>query len=166
MRETDLWRQLKIAKAQIYGWLLPRTRYDGMLPDAYDEDDIASDLHLQPRTVSLVLYWMHEDGTISPYSRTSPLGYKHGSERGHQLAGADRRPSVREEWQRSDLRKQLRVEIAAGLHACATCKSEEDLAIDHRVPIARGGTNQPKNLQILCRSCNSRKGTKVATTHV
>ena len=32
--------------------------------------------------------------------------------------------------------------------------------IDHRLPLARGGTNQANNLVLSCRSCNSRKGTK------
>ncbi|MFI6117466.1 HNH endonuclease [Kitasatospora sp. NPDC051164] len=32
-----------------------------------------------------------------------------------------------------------------------------DLTADHRVPLARGGTSEPENVCVLCRSCNSRK---------
>lgn len=32
-----------------------------------------------------------------------------------------------------------------------------DLTGDHITPLARGGTNDPANIQILCRPCNSRK---------
>ena len=32
-----------------------------------------------------------------------------------------------------------------------------NLTVDHIVPKARGGTNDPENLRVLCRPCNSRK---------
>ena len=32
--------------------------------------------------------------------------------------------------------------------------------IDHRTPLARGGSNDRRNLHLLCRTCNLRKGTK------
>ncbi|EST24375.1 HNH endonuclease signature motif containing protein [Streptomyces roseochromogenus] len=37
-----------------------------------------------------------------------------------------------------------------------------DLTADHRVPKAHGGTDDPTNIQILCRSCNSRKHNRTA----
>lgn len=45
-------------------------------------------------------------------------------------------------------------------HLCAQCGSTFELQIDHIRPIARGGSNDLNNLQLLCRSCNSRKGAK------
>lgn len=45
-------------------------------------------------------------------------------------------------------------------YECVTCKARKDLSIDHIIPVARGGTNDLDNLQTMCRSCNSRKGTK------
>ncbi len=32
------------------------------------------------------------------------------------------------------------------------------MTMDHLVPISRGGTNDPRNLQVLCRRCNGSKG--------
>ena len=38
------------------------------------------------------------------------------------------------------------------------------LAIDHIVPLANGGINDPTNLQILCQKCNSTKGARSSHT--
>lgn len=45
---------------------------------------------------------------------------------------------------------------------CAHCgKSLKDgYHVDHIEPIARGGSNAPENLQLLCPTCNKRKGAK------
>lgn len=32
-----------------------------------------------------------------------------------------------------------------------------DLTGDHRIPKSRGGTDDPDNIDVLCRACNSRK---------
>jgi 5-methylcytosine-specific restriction endonuclease McrA len=42
---------------------------------------------------------------------------------------------------------------------CVYCESDisETYEVDHRMPIAKGGTNDPSNLQMLCRPCNRRK---------
>lgn len=44
---------------------------------------------------------------------------------------------------------------------CQVCKTRENLTVDHRFPEALGGTLDEENLQTLCRSCNSRKGTRI-----
>lgn len=44
---------------------------------------------------------------------------------------------------------------------CVACRSEGvPLALDHVVPVARGGSNHPLNFVWLCVPCNSSKGTK------
>ena len=43
---------------------------------------------------------------------------------------------------------------------CAHCSSDEDLDVDHIVPLSRGGHNGLKNRQVLCSRCNSKKGNR------
>ena len=43
---------------------------------------------------------------------------------------------------------------------CACCGEEKSLTVDHIIPVSRGGRNSIENIQPLCRSCNSSKGTK------
>lgn len=33
--------------------------------------------------------------------------------------------------------------------------------LDHKIPLARGGTHDPSNVRCLCRQCNTRKGSKL-----
>ncbi len=47
---------------------------------------------------------------------------------------------------------------------CAGCREEIsifELEVDHIIPFAYGGGNEPANLQLLCRSCNATKGSTV-----
>lgn len=43
---------------------------------------------------------------------------------------------------------------------CKICGTIENMTIDHIVPVVKGGQNVISNLQLLCRSCNSRKGAR------
>lgn len=43
---------------------------------------------------------------------------------------------------------------------CIYCGSDEDLTIDHLIPLSRGGAHRQENLAVACGSCNSRKHTK------
>jgi 5-methylcytosine-specific restriction endonuclease McrA len=50
-----------------------------------------------------------------------------------------------------------RVEMYGGL--CRYCGRDYE-SIDHRIPLARGGSHWPANLVPTCKSCNSRKNAK------
>ncbi len=45
-------------------------------------------------------------------------------------------------------------------YECKQCKTQNDLTIDHILPISKGGSDQLENLRFLCRTCNSKKGDK------
>lgn len=44
---------------------------------------------------------------------------------------------------------------------CVFCGNKENLTIDHIIPVSKGGSDDEDNLQILCKSCNSKKGAKI-----
>jgi 5-methylcytosine-specific restriction endonuclease McrA len=44
---------------------------------------------------------------------------------------------------------------------CVRCGSRDRLEFDHVIPLALGGSNTARNLQILCEACNRTKGASV-----
>lgn len=74
-------------------------------------------------------------------------------------------------------RRRARRASAAGTHTpeqakarfdyygnkCVYCGSGENLQIEHRIPLARGGSDWPANLAPACKSCNCSKHTKTET---
>jgi hypothetical protein len=44
---------------------------------------------------------------------------------------------------------------------CVRCGANQDLHFDHVIPIARGGSDDPENLQLLCRTCNLAKSDRI-----
>ncbi len=55
---------------------------------------------------------------------------------------------------RYDLRRQLYQRH----RSCERCHARGSLSIDHIIPFYRGGRTLPANLQVLCRRCNTEKG--------
>jgi len=45
---------------------------------------------------------------------------------------------------------------------CAVCAVgiKDNYHLDHITPLARGGKHEPRNLQLLCPTCNVRKSAK------
>ncbi|HXI12469.1 MAG TPA: HNH endonuclease [Thermoanaerobaculia bacterium] len=44
---------------------------------------------------------------------------------------------------------------------CVQCKSREKLEYDHIIPVAKGGSNTERNIQLLCEPCNRTKATRI-----
>lgn len=67
--------------------------------------------------------------------------------------------------------QKLRVDILTrDNYTCQMCgvgrKDGAILEIDHIHPVSRGGTNDPKNLQVLCRECNGGKSNRIVLGQV
>jgi 5-methylcytosine-specific restriction endonuclease McrA len=45
---------------------------------------------------------------------------------------------------------------------CVKCGSNQRLEFDHVIPVALGGANTARNLQLLCETCNRTKGAAIA----
>ncbi len=44
--------------------------------------------------------------------------------------------------------------LRAAKAQCENCRTSDNLTLNHKTPIAMGGTNEWQNLQILCRGCH------------
>ncbi len=56
--------------------------------------------------------------------------------------------------------EDLRQILERQKHRCVYCKvtlTRRTKSLDHILPVSKGGTNWPDNLQFTCRSCNCRK---------
>lgn len=69
----------------------------------------------------------------------------------------------------TDLKQSIRLPINSSLrkliferdlYRCINCGTHKSLSVDHIVPVSKGGGNEIKNLQTLCTTCNSSKGSK------
>jgi hypothetical protein len=45
---------------------------------------------------------------------------------------------------------------------CVKCGSQERLEYDHIIPLAKGGSNTERNIQLLCETCNRAKGSSIS----
>lgn len=75
----------------------------------------------------------------------------------HAAAFEANRSPRRKEYN-AEVYRSVRRRLLSGAYPCNECGTWNDLTVDHLVPISRGGTNNPSNLQVLCRRCNARKG--------
>jgi hypothetical protein len=45
--------------------------------------------------------------------------------------------------------------------SCVECGSRARLEFDHIIPVARGGSNTVRNIELRCEPCNRRKGARI-----
>lgn len=87
--------------------------------------------------------------------------YRDGRCREHQL---------RKPWQNTSARNQSRPAnwpsiraqvLARDRFTCQMCGGRSDLEVDHIIPVARGGSWEPSNLQTLCSDCHKDKTRRI-----
>lgn len=49
---------------------------------------------------------------------------------------------------------KIRKRVIEEEKACRFCDSDEDLTVDHILPLRKGGTSKRNNLRVLCRKCH------------
>jgi 5-methylcytosine-specific restriction endonuclease McrA len=81
----------------------------------------------------------------------------------HRLKANRRRALLREaggeQYKPADVERL----IAAQAGLCVYCRTSlaQGFHVDHRIPVARGGTNDARNIQLLCPPCNMAKSDKL-----
>ena len=73
------------------------------------------------------------------------------------------RDNIRRPWSQEEVLKvgwKSRGFLGFGSPRCKSCGSRSNLQIDHKQSLKMGGMNKVSNLQLLCQSCNLRKGAK------
>jgi len=57
-----------------------------------------------------------------------------------------------------ELRKMFHTSYGKGCKYCDRKMTIRNMVCDHIIPLAKGGESTVKNLQLICKSCNTRKG--------
>jgi 5-methylcytosine-specific restriction endonuclease McrA len=90
--------------------------------------------------------------------RKSIKGLETSAKRNMRLLVSDPHVLFRKRLGQTALYRRLRHQLILKYKKCRICGSRNDLTIDHIVPMRIGGKHEIKNIQLLCRSCNAKKG--------
>lgn len=78
-----------------------------------------------------------------------------------QLAEQEQRQKAYRQKQKKTIPAALRTEVfERDGYKCLACGSQKSLRCDHVLPESKGGPMESSNMQTLCESCNTKKGTK------
>lgn len=87
-------------------------------------------------------------------------GRKGKGDRGYLCYDCRRNYTSRIKQARNGISQNKRARILSS-GKCVVCGATENLTVDHIIPLAKGGNNSESNLQVMCKSCNSRKGARI-----
>lgn len=114
-------------------------------------------------------YYRHRD-TILALART-PEKSTHKKAWRRAWAKANRKNTEYRDRRRAREKNAPRIEAVDRLavvqrdkstcYLCLRLLNSDQIALDHVIPLSRGGSHTADNLRVACRSCNSRKGTKL-----
>jgi 5-methylcytosine-specific restriction endonuclease McrA len=102
-----------------------------------------------------------DSGVCDPCAEMIANQWNH-ARTGSYITWPNRPSTVRREAKKREIGKRLRTAVyERDAYRCRHCGTHRDLCLDHIIPESRGGAATLDNLQTLCRSCNSTKGTRV-----
>lgn len=136
----------------------------------YYDDDVEPELPFEAALVEAAILYMEHCGFIhNPANGTFSNDFLQYAEGCYWEAASRVRLPVQPEkvWvddkpKRKGMPRSLRTAVMErDEYACVRCGTRKNLQIDHIHPVEHGGTNDPDNLQTLCKSCNSAKGARV-----
>jgi len=108
--------------------------------------------------------WKRRYHTDEEYRRSvidRVVAWQHAHPAKRRAYGAKRRARKIKAWGEFS-GEQFKALCSKYKDTCLACgSSDKPITADHIIPLARGGSNDISNIQPLCMSCNSSKGTKI-----
>jgi len=78
------------------------------------------------------------------------------------ILNLDNKPSFIEKTSREKIPEAVRHAVwRRDEGRCVECGSNENLEYDHIIPFSKGGSSTERNIQLLCESCNRKKGANI-----
>jgi len=138
--------------------------YKVLLEQLYREEKLSAgaivDKLLRDTGISITSQQIHHDLRLLGLSRSKSEAFKLAIKTGRKSYAHLRKP-VKSRTYRKGLSLGLRYKVLKRDNfRCVLCglgTQETILTIDHIIPVLRGGTNEIRNLRVLCRDCNTGK---------